>query len=70
MNGRGRRQKRRQSDGFIPPAMMVLMIFVAVFAILLMVVAIARGKEDQKANSETVSKIEIEETVQLKQTNE
>ena len=70
MNGRGRRRKRKSSDGFIPPAMMVLMIFVAVFAILLMVVAIVRGREDQKSEPESTMKMAIEETVQLKQPNE
>ena len=70
MNGRGRRSKRKSSDGFIPPAMMVLMIFVALFAILLMVVAIVRGREDRMEDPESTMKMEIEETVQLKQTHE
>lgn len=70
MNGRGRRRKQKHSDGFIPPAMMVLMIFVALFAILLMVVAIVRGSEDRTADPESAMKIAVEETIQLKQTNE
>lgn len=49
MNGRKYRRKRSGSSGFIPPAMMVLMVFVAVFAILLMGVALARGIQDRKA---------------------
>ena len=70
MNGRGRRRKQKHSDGFIPPAMMVLMIFVALFAILLMVVAIVRGREDRMEDPESTMKMEIEETIQLKQPNE
>ena len=52
MNGRKYRRKRTKPSGFIPPAMMVLMIFVAVFATLLMVVALVRGGQDRKAQKE------------------
>lgn len=65
MNGRKYRRKRSGSSGFIPPAMMVLIFFVAVFAILLMGVAVARGIQDRRARKEKqTAEPAVVETVQ------
>ena len=67
MNGRRYRKKRTGSGGFIPPAMMVLMVFVAVFAILLMVVALVRGAQDRRAHREN-GQTAVVETVEPAET--
>ena len=70
MYGNRRRRKKTRSAGFIPPAMMVLMIFVAVFAILLMVFAIVRGREDRARQNQTEAALPrpaAEETVRLEE---